>query len=193
MPKRLVARANSLSPVSDEAPLKKTDHGLVPEGDGWFVVNAREARWFDDGGLGYYAPFEGEARFPRLGVNIAVIEPGQASAMYHRENQQEDFLVLAGECLLLVEEQERKLRRWDFFHCPEGTNHIFVGAGDGPCAILMIGTRTEPDEVLYPVSELALRHDAGVDEETPDPKQAYSRFTNRKHPTTYRDGWLPES
>jgi uncharacterized cupin superfamily protein len=178
--------------VVDETPLKRSEHGLVPESAGWFVVNAREARWFDDGGLGYYTPFEGESRFPRIGVNIAVIEPGQPSAMYHRENQQEDFLVLAGECLLLVEEQERKLRAWDFVHCPEGTDHIFVGAGEGPCAILMIGTRTEPDEVVYPVSELALRHGAGVEEETPDPKQAHSRFTKRKQPTSYRDGWLPD-
>ena len=177
----------------DETPLKRTEHGLVPEAEGWFVVNAREARWLDDGGLGYYTPFEGESRFPGIGVNIAVIEPGQPSAMYHRENQQEDFLVLAGECLLLVEEQERKLRAWDFVHCPEGTDHIFVGAGEGPCAILMIGTRTEPDEVVYPMSELALRHGAGVEEETPDPKQAYSRFTNRKQPTSYREGWLPKT
>jgi uncharacterized cupin superfamily protein len=179
--------------MTDEAPLKSTEHGLIPGGEGWFVVNAREVRWFDDGGLGYYTPFEGEARFSRIGVNIAVIEPGQPSAMYHRENQQEDFLVLTGECLLLIEEQERRLRAWDFFHCPEGTNHIFVGAGDGPCAILMIGTRADPDEVVYPVSELAQRHGAGVDQETPSPKEAYKKFPNRKRPMPYRDGWLPET
>jgi uncharacterized cupin superfamily protein len=182
----------SLSAVIDEAPTKSTEHGLAPEGGGWFVVNAREARWLDDGGLGYYTPFEGEERFPRLGINLAVLEPGQPNGMYHGEQDQEDFLVLAGECLLLVEGQERRLRAWDFVHCPPWTEHIFVGAGDGPCTILMVSTRSTPDDVIYPESELAQRHGAGVEEETKSAAEAYKKFPNRKQPTPYRDGWLPD-
>jgi uncharacterized cupin superfamily protein len=176
----------------DEAPMKDEGNGLFPEGDGWFVVNAREARWYDDGGLGYYTPFEGGSRFPRLGVNLAVLEPGQANGMYHGEQDQEDFLVLAGECLLLIEEEEHRLRAWDFVHCPPWTEHIFVGAGNGPCTILMISTRTKPDDIVYPESELAQRHGAGVDEKTSSPAEAYKKFTNRKTPTPYRGGWLPD-
>jgi uncharacterized cupin superfamily protein len=179
--------------VVDETPLKRSDHGLVPEAEGWFVVNAREARWLDDDGLGYYTPFEGEKRFSRLGFNIAVLEPGQPNGMYHGEGEQEDFLVLAGECLLLIEEHERKLKAWDFVHCPAWTEHIFVGAGDGPCAILMVSTRGPEDQVLYPESGLAQRHGAGVERETNSAKEAYRRFPNRKTPTAYREDWLPKS
>jgi uncharacterized cupin superfamily protein len=111
--------------------------------------------------------------------------------MYHAENQQEDFLVLHGECLLLVEEEERRLRAWDFVHSPPGTRHVFVGAGDGPCAILMVGTRKgEQEELFYPASELALKHGAGVDEETPDPSVAYARFS-RSEPGQIPPSGLP--
>jgi uncharacterized cupin superfamily protein len=119
--------------------------------------------------------FEGEPRFKEIGVNISVLDPGQPLCMYHRENAQEDFLVLFGECLLLVEGEERPLKAWDFVHCPPWTNHVFVGAGDGPCAILALGSRAN-EEIVYPVEQVALKHGAGVEEETPDPKQAYSPF-----------------
>jgi uncharacterized cupin superfamily protein len=144
-----------------EAPLEDGGHGLVPQGDGWFVVNAREAAW-QEGVFGAYTRFEGEARFPQLGINLSVLSPGQPSCMYHGENEQEDFLVLAGECLLLVEGEERRLRAWDFVHCPAWTEHVFVGAGTGECLLLAVGTRTEGAGVVYPVSELAQRHGAGV-------------------------------
>jgi uncharacterized cupin superfamily protein len=173
-----------------EAQLRNTEHGKVPEGEGWFVVNARESRWTDDDGMGVYTKFEGEARFPSFGVNLAVIKPGQPSAMYHGEDEQEDFLVLSGECLLLIEEEERRLRAWDFVHCPAWTRHIFVGAGDGPCAILMTGTRLV-DDVVYPRSELALRHGAGVEQETTSPDEAYARY-GRNNPTEFDPVWLPE-
>jgi uncharacterized cupin superfamily protein len=157
-----------------EAPLRKTEAGLVPEGDGWFVLNAREARW-RAGDFGAYTRFEGDARFPQVGINIGVLEPGQPSCMYHREDNQEDFLVLAGECLLLIEGEERQLRAWDFVHCPGWTEHVFVGAGDGPCAILAIGARMGRD-IVYPRAEVGLRHGAGVEEETQEPDVAYARF-----------------
>jgi uncharacterized cupin superfamily protein len=168
-----------------EAPLEKTDSGLVPKGEGWFVVNAKEARWFDHEKFGSGTVFEGEPAFDQLGINIGVLEPGQPACMYHRENQQEDFLVLFGECLLLVEGEERPLKAWDFVHCPPGTNHVFVGAGAGPCGILSIGRRSEHEEIVYPVDELALRHGAGVETETPDPKEAYALFA-RPSEASYR-------
>lgn len=175
-----------------EAPLERTDGGLAPKGEGWFVVNAREARWLE-GDFGSFTRFEGAredgAKFPLIGINIGVLQPGQPSCMYHRENEQEDFLVLSGECLLLVEGEERRLRAWDFVHCPAWTDHVFVGAGDGPCTLLAIGGRTGGD-IVYPASELAQRHGAGVDEETPDPKQAYAKFREDAD-GAYPDGALP--
>jgi uncharacterized cupin superfamily protein len=162
--------------VVPEAPLEKTETGVVPAGEGWFVVNARDARWFESE-LGLYVSFEGEdARFEQVGFNMAILRPGEPSSMYHREEAQEDFLVLAGECLLLVEGQERRLRAWDFVHCPDWTEHIFVGAGDGTCLLIGVGARRKGRGLVYPVSELALRHGAGVEKETSDPKEAYARF-----------------
>jgi uncharacterized cupin superfamily protein len=157
-----------------EVPLRETKHGLVADGDGWFVINAAESRWRDAGRFGCYCDFEGKRRFRQLGINVSVLEPGQAIGLYHRERAQEGFLVVAGECLLLVEGEERRLRAWDFVHCPAGTEHIFVGAGGGPCAILMIGARPEAEELHYPVSELAAKHGASVAKETPNPDEAYA-------------------
>jgi uncharacterized cupin superfamily protein len=170
-----------------EAPLRRTDAGLVPEGEGWFVVNARDALW-KEGAFGSYTRFEGDARFPQLGINIGVLHPGQAACMYHREEDQEDFLVLSGECLLLVEGEERPLRAWDFVHCPPWTEHVFVGAGSGPCAILAVGGRSGTG-VVYPRAEVALRHGAGVEQETTSGEEAYASFPDDTE-TPYRDGWL---
>jgi uncharacterized cupin superfamily protein len=175
-----------------ESPLESTEHGLVPRGQGWFVLNAREAPWFDRKGRGAYCEFEGfegDADFPQLGINLQRLGPGEPMAMY----DQEDFLVLAGEALLIAEGEERPLREWDFVHCPAGTNHVIVGAGEGPCVVLAIGARgrsTGPDWGAYTVDAAALRHGAGVEQETTDPEEAYARFPERER-TRYREGWLP--
>lgn len=172
-----------------EARLEREEGGLVPQTDGWFVLNAKDARWLD-GDFGAYTRFEGSnSRFPGLGINIGVLAPGQPACMYHGENEQEDFLVLSGECLLLIEGEERRLRAWDFVHCPAWTEHVFIGAGEGPCAILATGSRTKGG-VIYPGSELAQRHGAGVAKATPDPAQAYAG-TATDVATEYREGWLP--
>ncbi|MGH2915273.1 MAG: cupin domain-containing protein [Solirubrobacteraceae bacterium] len=175
--------------MPDEAPLRESPGGLVPEGPGWFVLNAREARW-QRGEFGAYTRFEGESRFPAVGVNIGILQPGQPACYYHGEDEQEDFLVLSGECLLLVEGEERRLKAWDFVHCPAWTEHVFVGAGDRPCAVLAIGTRLA-DAVVYPASELAQRHGAGVARETRDPAQAYAELADDIE-TPYQAGWLPD-
>jgi uncharacterized cupin superfamily protein len=107
---------------------------------------------------------------------VSVLEPGQPNGLYHSENQQEAFLVLFGECRLLVDGRERGLRQWDFFHCPARTDHIFVGSGEGPCAILMAGARVQNERLFYPVSELARSVGAGAAEATSNPRQAYAGF-----------------
>jgi Uncharacterized conserved protein, contains double-stranded beta-helix domain len=173
--------------VTPEAPLESAGAGLAPEGDGWFVLSARDARW-QEGDFGAFARFEGDARFQQLGINIGVLEPGQPSCMYHRENEQEDFLVLSGECLLLIEGRERSLKAWDFVHCPPWTEHVFVGAGAGPCAILAVGSRSG-GSVVYPASDLARSHGAGVDTETGEPDEAYAGF--RPDADIEYRGWLP--
>lgn len=162
-----------------EAPLEQDEAGRSPAGEGWFVLNARDARWLDFGELGLACFFEGKrARFDQLGINLNILQPGEPNCMYHGEDDQEDFLVLSGECLLIVEGEERRLGAWDFVHCPPWTEHAFVGAGDEPCLLLAVGsrTRTEGSGIRYPVNEAALRHGAGVETETSDPDEAYARF-----------------
>jgi uncharacterized cupin superfamily protein len=160
-----------------EARLDDSGSGLAPAGDGWFVVNVRDAEWWTSETFGSGCGFESrEFSFPQLGINLSVLEPGEPNCLYHSESQQEAFLVLAGECRLLVEGAERLLRPWDFFHCPAATEHVFVGAGDGPCVILMAGARSEDEQLLYPVSELAARYGASAEEATPDPRRAYAPF-----------------
>ena len=104
---RCGAGYGSLRSVVPESELVSTEHGLVPKGQGWFVLNARETQWWDRKGRGYLcefegAGFEGAADFLQLGINLTVLGPGEPMAMYHRENDQEDFLVLAGKALAIV-------------------------------------------------------------------------------------------
>jgi uncharacterized cupin superfamily protein len=177
-----------------EAPLEQTEHGVAPAGEGWFVLNARDAVWRHADGRGAFCDVEGKTEFPQYGVNLFVLEPGEPMAMYHWEADQEDFLVLAGEALLIAEGEERRLRQWDLAHCPTGTKHVIVGAGERPCVVLAVGARANqegPDWGGYPVDEAALRHGAGAEKETNDPKEAYAAV-QRRQPTRYREGWLPD-
>ena len=181
-----------------ESPLQSTEQGLVPTGDGWFVLNATEARWYYGDGRSAVCVFEGEGdgetEFDQLGINLSVLEPGVPMAMYHWEADQEDFLVLAGEAVLVVEGEERPLRQWDFVHCPPETKHVIVGAGAGPCVVLAVGARdkstgSQPGWGGYTVDEAARRHGASVDEDTTDAKQAYAGLKRRDR-VKYREGWL---
>jgi uncharacterized cupin superfamily protein len=161
----------------DEARMEQTDAGLVAATEGWFAVNVREAAWVTNERLGDACIFEGDAvPFGQIGYTLAVLQPGEPSGMYHREDDQEDFLVLSGECVLIVDGQERRLRAWDFVHCPPGTAHIFVGAGAGPCVIFMAGARAHHGSTVYSRDETALRHGAGVETETPHSREAYAPF-----------------
>jgi uncharacterized cupin superfamily protein len=180
--------------MSAESPLEQDEHGLAPSGDGWFVLNARDARWRRSDERPAICTFEGEHNFPQYGFNLNVLAPGEVMSMYHWEADQEDFLVLSGTPLLVIEGEERQLRQWDLVHCPAGAKHVIVGAGDAPCVVFAIGARESsrgPDWGAYTVDEAALRHGAGVEEETTEPETAYARFTARV-PSRYRDGWLPD-
>ena len=178
-----------------EARLEQRPKGFTPVTDGWFVVGIPEAAWVTNEVMGAACIFEGDdVQFAEVGFTLAVVQPGQPSGMYHREGHQENFLVLAGECLLLIEGEERRLRAWDFVHCPPGTDHGFVGAGEGPCLIFMTGARTDGRDkgLVYPRSELALRHGAGVERETTSSSEAYARFPPWQPGRPERaDGLLP--
>jgi uncharacterized cupin superfamily protein len=171
----------------EEARLEEVGSGLAPVSAGWFVVNARNAAWLTNAYFGGVCIFESDGHVlrerpdlqayekPGAGFTLRVVEPGQPAGLYHAESaQQEDFFILMGECVLLVEGEERHLRTWDYVHCPEGTAHTFVGAGDGPCVILGAGNRVDDSVTVRPVSELALRYGAGVEEErTTFPHEKY--------------------
>ena len=172
-----------------EAELKQTSDGLIPQGDGWFVLNARDATWIRSEERGQDTDFQGGQEWAQLGFRIQVVAPGQRG-MYHGERGQEDFLVVSGECVLVIEGEERPLRAWDFVHCPPWTRHVFVGAGEGPCVIVMAGSRVGGFEVVYPMDEVAAKHDASVLQETSSPDEAYARWEPEER-TSYHEGWLP--
>jgi uncharacterized cupin superfamily protein len=185
-----------LGSVVPESRLESTEQGLVPTGSGWFVLNARDAPWWAREGRGVLCEFEGfglenALDFEQLGVNLTLLQPGEPMSMYHWEADQEDFLVLSGEALLIVESQERPLRQWDLAHTPAGVPHTIVGAGSGPCVVLAIGARANQDGEGwggYPLDETAARHNAAAEEETTQAAVAYARFPQRQ-PTEY-GGWL---
>ncbi len=159
-----------------EAQLKKTEHGLVADDEGWYVLNTKDAVWYDSAEFGRYARWEGKdaARFPEVGINIAVMQPGQPACMYHGEDAQENFLVLSGQAILIIEGEERPLKPWDFVQCPPWAKHVIVASGSEPLVLLAVGARNGRPGLLYPVDETALSHGAGVEREITDGDEAYA-------------------
>jgi uncharacterized cupin superfamily protein len=159
-----------------EAKIEDTEAGRLPADDGWFILNVAEIGWETVPGGGTWCSFESPAaRSPLLGIGVHVLGPGETPGFYHAESNQEGFLVLSGECIAIVEGQERRMGPWDYLHCPPGTAHITIGAGDAPCAILMVGTRS-PDRVIQYLAEpAAARHGAAVAEPTDSPREAYAQ------------------
>ena len=154
---------------------------MLKENTGWHVINVKDASWSASSSFGKVCRFEKPgASFPQTGVHLFVLEPGKPNCRYHREDAQEDCLVLTGHCTLLVNEEEKKLGPWDYVHFPAGVSHVLVGDGDGPCAVLLIGHRSKTKELFYPESELARRHGAEAPEPTPDPKVAYADAAPRE-------------
>jgi uncharacterized cupin superfamily protein len=183
-----------------EAGLERSETGATPATAGWFVLNAQDARWFEKPGMGHSLPLTGDddrdaaAFFPMLGMSIRVMNPGEPSTTYHWETEQEDFLVLSGEATLIIEGQERLVKRWDFVHCPPESRHAFVGAGTGPCVLLCASSRQFQQEGpwgYYCADPVAERYNAAAPTETQDPEVAYGRFPKGK-PTPYPPGLLPE-
>jgi uncharacterized cupin superfamily protein len=145
-----------------------------------FVMNVAAAPTLSHPRRATIVDFEpADSPWPDTGVNIQIMQPGQPNCRYHSEPVQEDFLVLHGECIVILDGQQRPLRQWDFLHCPAGTEHVFVGAGDGPCAVLMIGSR-RTDEAHYPVNEVAAKYDASVAEPTDEPAEAYADWRQER-------------
>ncbi len=184
--------------MTDEAQLADRGAGKVVASEGWFVLNARDARWFETPGRRHSLPltgsdeYEAETFFPMLGMALRVLEPGAPMSAYHWETEAEDFLVLAGTPLLVVEEQERELRQWDFVHCPPGANHVLVGAGDGPSVILAASSRRFQKDGPwgeYTKSDVAARYGASPPETTQDGSVAYRDFPDSQE-SRYQDGWL---
>jgi uncharacterized cupin superfamily protein len=169
--------------LTDEARLRDTDTGKVVEGDGWFILNLAEASWDRDDTLGTWCVLgASDAPFTQFGIGPHLLMPGQANGRYHAETAQEGFLVLAGECIAIVEGEERRMRQWDYLHCPPGTYHITVGAGDGPCVILMVGARSPDNAIHYPVNELAARYGASAPRDTHAPDDAYADIPDTMTP-----------
>jgi uncharacterized cupin superfamily protein len=192
--------------MTEEARLEPVASGLTPVTAGWFVVNAGDAAWMNNDALEACCIFESddfvlrgrsdlsEYVKPGAGFAIRVLRPGQPAGMYHAESVQEDFLVVMGECILIIEDEERHLRAWDFVHCPPGTKHVIVGAGDRPCVLIAVGARDHDGQtgsLGFPADEVAKRYGASVEADTMDGGAAYSSVPGRE-PTAYRDGWLPD-
>jgi uncharacterized cupin superfamily protein len=174
-----------------EAHLTETEHCLVAEDGGWYVLNTKDAVWNDSAEFGRYARWEGkgDARFPEVGINISVMQPGQPACMYHGEDAQENFLIIRGEGILIIEGEERPLKAWDFVHCPPWAKHVIVAAGSEPLVVIAVGARNGRTGLVYPVEEAALRHGAGVERETTDGDEAYAG-TSEVRPMRYVEGDL---
>jgi len=183
-----------------EASVQRTEEGAVPTTPGWFVLNARDARWWDKPGQGHSLALTGiddhqaETMFPMLGMSIRVMNPGEPSTTYHWETEQEDFLVLAGKAVLIIEGQERPLRQSNFVHCPPETRHAFAGAGTGPCVLLCVSSRQFQKDGpwgSYCADPVAERYNASPPEDTQDGKLAYTRFPPPRL-TRYQETLLPD-
>ena len=166
-----------------EARMERVASGLAPVTPGWFVVNTADAAWVTNEVYGGVCIFESddfvlkgrpdltEYVKPGAGFTIRVVPPGHPGTLYHAESTQEDFLVLMGECVMIVEDEERHLRPWDFVHCPPMTGHAFVATGAGPCVMLATGNRHDDHERVYPRSEVAARYDASTEVDTAEPER----------------------
>jgi uncharacterized cupin superfamily protein len=185
--------------VVPEAELEETEAGLLPKSKGWFIMNALETRWFDKPGQGHaasltgYDEYEAETFFPMLGMSIRVAGPGEVTTTYHWETEQEDFLVLSGEGIAIIEGEERPLKQWDFVHCPPGAKHGFVG-GEPPLVLLCASSRQFQKDGpwgYYCFDETAAKHNAASPEDTQDGEIAYARFADSRK-TRYPGGLLPE-
>jgi uncharacterized cupin superfamily protein len=161
--------------VADKARIEQTTAGLVPADAGWFIVNLSDLRWETLPGGGTWCSFESpNSPSPMLGIGVHILRPGDKPGYYHAESNQEGFLVLSGECIAIVEGEEHRMRAWDYLHSPPGTAHITVGAGNEPCALLMVGTRSPDATIRYLVEPAAAKHEASVETASDSPREVYA-------------------
>ena len=165
--------------------------GLGAEGAGWYVLNARDARWWQRDGLGRWADLEGDGDFPQLGMRIAVLQPGEPSGMYHAETGQEDFLVVSGECVLVIEGEERQLKAWDSSTVRRGpaTRSSAQETGRASSSRSVRGRGTTRSST--PSTKWLRRTARASRKETPLPKEAYAPYPREPLFTPYREGDLP--
>jgi uncharacterized cupin superfamily protein len=163
----------------NEARIERTPEGQVAVDGGWFILNLGEMAWETVPGFGVWCGFDGpesQTSTRRVGVHIHVLKPGEANGYYHAEAEQEGFVVLSGECVAVVEGQERRMRRWDYLHSPAGTRHITIGAGEEPCAILMFGSPDPSRKVEWIADENAAKYGASVAYTTDRDTEAYGEL-----------------
>lgn len=163
------------------------EFGKSTKGEGWSILNLAECVWLDSPQFGCFARLEGTEPFKDLGLNVHVLNEKQPACMYHSENKQEGFLVLFGECRVIVNDEERALKTWDYLHCPAGVEHLLVGGDNGPCALLMVGARGEDATLNYPVNEKARAFGGSADPATTNPKEAYAKV---ERPVPMANPWL---
>jgi uncharacterized cupin superfamily protein len=165
--------------TAQQARIEQTEAGATAASPGWFVLNLADSAWMRSEVGGEWTDFEPKEGFEQYGIGVHVLQPGQPNGKYHSENVQEDFLVLSGECILVVEEEERRLKAWDFFYCPPWTEHVIVGAGNAPCVVLAVGSRGK-EGLVYPANEVAIKHGAGVEKKTSSGDEAYAGLSKPK-------------
>ena len=166
-----------------------TDAGLVPQARAGSCSTHATHRGSEATERGQDTDFEGGQEWAQLGFRIQVVAPGQRG-VYHGERGQEDFLVVSGECVLVIEGEERRLKAWDFVHCPPWTKHIFVGAGEAPCVIVMVGSRMSALRGrLRGRARLQRGTMRACSRRRRGPDEAYARWGQRNG--TYGEGWLP--
>ena len=153
-----------------EAEIETTPEGKVPADDGWYVLNLGEMAWETVPPYGAWLGFD-------AGIHVHVLQPGESNGYYHAEDAQEGFLVLSGECIAVIENEERRLRRWDYFRSPPGTAHITIGAGDEPCAILMFGAPDPQRKVSWIANETAAKYGASVERTTSVGTEVYGELS----------------
>ena len=181
-----------------EAELQETEQGRVATGDGWYVVNARDTRWYYVQGRGAFCDLEGDQDFTQLGINVMTLGPGEAMAMYHWEADQEDFLVVSGEALLDRRGRGAPAACLGLRALPAEDEAHDRRRGSRVRRRRRRRARSTPSTTRTGAATRSTRSRCGtrpgVEQETTVPDEAYAAVRAKhgaREPTRYREGWLP--